>query len=153
MCLRFLSKRRISSSVGSSLSRTPSSRINRLTYSFQSSPVSRRTMLFIAAFASSMSYRRRPSCRRAVASVGDLEDELKHLVEHFRRQTLAGDRQGRMVGRRFVPGNSETHASSGCRRTAKRCRAAVEFPRSNRPTASESTRPAEAMAGRLVGAS
>ena len=50
---RFWSKRRTSSSVGScSGSIAPSSRISRVTYCFQSSPVSRRTMLFMAALAS-----------------------------------------------------------------------------------------------------
>jgi hypothetical protein len=45
----------ISSIVGfSSSSMTPSARISPVTYSCQSSSVSRRTMLFIAAFASSV---------------------------------------------------------------------------------------------------
>jgi hypothetical protein len=52
---RFLSNRRVSSFEGvASGPTTPASRINRTTYADQSSPVSFRTMLFIAAFASSV---------------------------------------------------------------------------------------------------
>ncbi len=63
---RFLSKRRRSSSRRRFLLvMTPSSYIKRMMYARQSSPESRRMMLFIARWLRAWCYRRPPFCQRA----------------------------------------------------------------------------------------
>ena len=103
LSFRWRSNRAISSAVGSSPgSIWPASCIRRRTYSCQSSPVSRRTMLFIAASASSV-VASTPTVLpfKQALLVGHSQHELEHGRVDRKRQSVADPGQARMVGRLF----------------------------------------------------
>src|SRR5579883_3333887 len=101
---RFLSKRRISSSVGSWI---PCSAISPFTYSFQSWPVSLRTMFRIAALASSVVASTATVLPEQLLLLGDLQHEGEDALVDLQGQPLPDDGQAGVVRRRLGQGHAE----------------------------------------------
>ena len=105
----------------------PLPRIRRWTYSCQSSPVSRRTMLFIAASASRV-VASTPTVLplKRPAFLGHLQHKAEGLLMNRQRQSVANSCQARMVRRLFaqrMPRNARKLRLSAHRQAMPRWRA------------------------------
>src|SRR5262245_35201511 len=147
---RVLSYRRSSSALGSwCASTTPSSRISRVTYSFQSSKVSRRRMLFIAHWLQASCCPRPPSCpppdpwpRLCAAQTGI---PLRRLPRADACVCSLASSDREFYSPERCP---KTVATTSCRHSARQSRVGYRSPRNSRPIACENRHPVECSADR-----